>query len=132
VNIRFLEFEDKGDERGSLAAINGGKEVPFAIERVYYIFNTAKNVRRGYHAHRALKQALIAVSGSCRILLDDGKERVEVALDNPLKGLYLDGLIWREIFDFSSDCVLAVLANAHYDESDYIRDYQKFQSEVKR
>ncbi|MDR1910954.1 MAG: FdtA/QdtA family cupin domain-containing protein, partial [Helicobacteraceae bacterium] len=63
MNIRFLEFANKGDERGSLAAINGGKEVPFAIERVYYIFNTAKNVRRGHHAHRALKQALIAVSG---------------------------------------------------------------------
>jgi dTDP-4-dehydrorhamnose 3,5-epimerase-like enzyme len=127
---RILEFNDLGDKRGGLVAIEGAKNIPFEIKRVYYIFDTAEGVRRGYHAHRKLKQVIVAISGGCKFALDDGKERVEVLLNDPRKGLYLEGTIWREMVDFTRDCVLLALADDYYDENDYIRDYQKFMQEV--
>lgn len=121
-----------GDERGSLIAIESGHNVPFDIKRCYYIFNTTPGVRRGYHAHRMLNQLLICTSGSCKIYLDDGFDTTEVLLDSPTKSLHIQGLIWREMYDFSDDCVLMVLADNYYDESDYIRDYHCFLEEVRR
>ena len=122
----MLKFDIKGDERGSLIALESLKNIPFEIKRVYYIFDTKQNIRRGFHAHKNLQQVLIAVSGSCKILLDDGKNKQETSLDSPSKGLLIKDCMWREMFDFSSDCVLLVLANEHYDENDYIRDYNQF------
>jgi dTDP-4-dehydrorhamnose 3,5-epimerase-like enzyme len=122
----MLKFDIKGDERGSLIALESLKNIPFEIKRVYYIFGNKNNVQRGFHAHKNLQQVLIAVSGSCKILLDNGKNKQEVLLDLPSKGLLIKDCIWREMFDFSSDCVLLVLANEHYDENDYIRDYNQF------
>ncbi len=122
----MLKFDIKGDERGSLIALESLKNIPFEIKRVYYIFGNKNNVRRGFHAHKNLQQVLIAVSGSCKILLDNGKNKQEVLLDLPSKGLLIKDCMWREMFDFSSDCVLLVLANEHYDENDYIRDYNQF------
>lgn len=90
------------------------------------MFNTKGGVRRGFHAHKTLKQVAIAVRGSCRFLLDDGQERIEVMLDNPAQGLVIESFMWREMYDFSEDCVLMVLADQLYDESDYIRDYSQF------
>ena len=127
MNIKFIDFEIKGDERGSLVAIEELKDIPFEVKRVYYIFNTKNNVRRGFHAHKNLKQVAICIKGSCKFLLDDGKERVdEIVLNKPNKGLLIEEMIWREMYDFSEDCVLLILASEFYDESDYIRDYEEF------
>ncbi|OSL18630.1 bifunctional acetyl transferase/isomerase [Escherichia coli B175] len=126
MEIKIIPLQAHGDDRGSLIALEEENNIPFEIKRVYYMFNTKSNVRRGLHAHRKLKQVAIAVRGSCRFVLDDGKERVEILLDNPGQGLLIDSCIWREMYDFSEDCVLMVLADSHYDENDYIRDYETF------
>jgi dTDP-4-dehydrorhamnose 3,5-epimerase-like enzyme len=120
-----------GDDRGSLIALEENHNVPFDVKRVYYIFGTKEDVRRGYHAHKDLKQLAICVSGSCKFLLDDGKQKEHIELTSPTQGLLIEGLIWREMYDFSPDCVLMVLADDYYDESDYIRDYDKFLEVVK-
>ncbi len=130
-SYEIYNFGIKGDERGSLIAIEQGHNAPFEIKRVYYIFDTKEGVERGFHAHINLKQICIAVKGSCTFVLDDGHKREEIKLDNPNQGLFIEGLIWREMKDFSQDCVLVVLASEHYDESDYIRYYDKFLKEVK-
>ena len=116
----------RGDDRGRLVAIESSREAPFEIARVYYVFATNPGVTRGLHAHRALNQMAVAVSGSCTMLLDDGAQRIEVRLDDPAVGLTLPPLVWHEMSDFSADCVLMVLADAAYDEGDYIRDYDAF------
>jgi len=126
VQVKVLKYTTKGDNRGSLIALEENSTIPFGVKRVYYIFNTRKNERRGYHAHINLKQVAICVKGSCKFLIDDGCERQTILLDSPEKGLLIEGLVWREMYDFSSDCVLLVLASELYDEDDYIRDYQKF------
>lgn len=124
--INWITFPPLGDERGSLVALEAKKTVPFEIKRVYYIFGTQQGVIRGVHAHRNLKQIAVCVTGKCRMVLDDGVQRKEAWLDSPTKGLLIDDLVWREMHDFSEDCVLLVLASEHYDESDYIRDYEEF------
>lgn len=124
--IEWVHFPPLGDARGSLVALEGEKTVPFAIKRVYYIFGTQPGVARGFHAHRDLKQVAVCVTGSCRMILDDGSNREEFILDSPTKGVLIKDLVWREMHDFSEDCVLLVLASEHYDESDYIRNYDEF------
>lgn len=124
--INLQEFKVLGDYRGQLVALEGNKNIPFDIKRVYYIFDTKEGVERGFHAHINLKQIAIAVKGSCTFVLDNGAKREEIKLHNPNQGLFIEGLIWREMKNFSSDCVLVVLASEHYDEKDYIRDYDKF------
>jgi dTDP-4-dehydrorhamnose 3,5-epimerase-like enzyme len=126
MKVHFLPLQAHGDDRGSLIALEQGKNIPFEIKRVYYMFNTGEGVRRGFHAHNSLKQVAIAVRGSCRFLLDDGHEKIDIRLDNPSQGLLIESFIWREIYDFSEDCVLMVLADKLYDESDYVRDYAEF------
>ncbi len=116
-----------GDERGQLIAIESGIHIPFEIKRVFYIYGTQPNVHRGQHSHHKTKEYLIAVNGSCKITLDDGKEKVTHLLDQPHIGLFLDAMVWRTMHDFSLDCVLLVLANEHYDDSDYIRSYEYFE-----
>jgi dTDP-4-dehydrorhamnose 3,5-epimerase-like enzyme len=125
-SCKLLNFKTLGDERGSLIAIEQGYNAPFEIKRVYYIFDTKEGVERGFHAHVNLKQIAIAVKGCCTFVLDDGSKKDEIKLDNPNQGLFIEGLIWREMKNFSDDCVLVVLASEHYDESDYIRDYEEF------
>jgi dTDP-4-dehydrorhamnose 3,5-epimerase-like enzyme len=116
----------RGDERGSLVAIEESRDVPFAIARVYYLFGTREGMTRGLHAHRTLRQFAVAVRGSCTILLDDGARPESLRLDDPSIGLILPPMVWHEMSDFSDDCVLMVLADAPYDEADYIRDYDRF------
>ena len=123
---RLIPLAVKGDARGSLAVIEGGNAVPFAIARVYYVYGTTAGTVRGLHAHRALDQMAVAVAGSCTMLLDDGRQKIEVRLDDPAIGLTLPPMVWHEMSDFSPDCVLMVLASAAYDEADYIRDYAEF------
>lgn len=123
----WIELQIHGDDRGSLVAVETGKQLPFPIRRVYYIFGTKPGVVRGLHAHRKLHQLCIAVSGSCKIVLDNAYDRTEVLLNDPHMGLAIGPSIWREIKDMSPDCVLLVLADQEYEEADYIRDYQEFQ-----
>ena len=127
--IKLIDLPSLGDQRGGLVAIESNQSIPFEIKRLYYIFNTT-NQSRGFHAHIDLKQVAVCVKGSCRFILDNGHTREEVTLNSPTQGLYIDALTWREMHDFSEDCVLLVLASEHYDESDYIRDYQEFLKEV--
>lgn len=126
MSFKILSFERIGDDRGSLIALEANKSVPFKIKRVYYIFATKEGASRGFHAHRVLKQVVVCVSGSCRLVLDNGKQKTRVLLDDASKGILIEGLIWREMHDFSHDCVLMVLASEYYDDADYIRDYKEF------
>lgn len=128
--IKYV-FQRHGDDRGMLVALEEGKEIPFPVKRVYYMYDTVPGVRRGHHAHKCLEQILICIHGSCKIHLDDGTETAEVVLNNPYEGLYIPNNMWREMYDFSSDAVLMVLASVIYDESDYIRSYDEFMKYVK-
>ena len=124
-------FSPHGDDRGQLVALEEMKDIPFAIQRVYYMYDTVEGVTRGKHAHKSLEQILICVHGSCKILLDDGKEKEVILLDKPNEGLYVSNVMWREMFDFSPDAVLMVLASNLYDEADYIRNYDEFLAYLK-
>ena len=127
--VSLMSLDVHGDDRGSLIALENGKNLPFNVKRVYYIFDTKTGVSRGKHAHRDLKQLLIAVSGGVKIKCEYKNKTEEFLLDHPAKGLFIEGLVWREMYDFSPDCVLAVLASEYYNEADYIRDYQTFLKE---
>lgn len=126
-DVKELLFSSFGDLRGELIALEQLKEIPFEIKRIYYIFKTAQNVKRGFHAHKRLKQVAISLSGSCIFDVETENGRASHLLDSPSKGLYLGGLVWREMRDFSHDCVLLVVASECYDEADYIRSYDAFQ-----
>ena len=126
-----LEFVQHGDTRGQLIALESlSEQVPFEVKRVYYIFDTTPGTVRGKHAHKVLKQVLICVSGACTIECEmpDGT-KTEHRLDWPDRGLLIEGLVWRNMKEFSKDAVLLVLASEHYDEADYIRDYNQFKKE---
>lgn len=120
------EFQQHGDERGQLVALEELKDIPFEIKRVYYMYDTKDGVHRGFHAHKTLEQIMICIHGSCKVLLDNGAEKKRVFLEKPYEGLYISNDIWREMYDFSEDAVLMVLASDYYDEEDYIRDYDEF------
>ncbi|AJJ47106.1 GNAT family N-acetyltransferase [Francisella tularensis subsp. novicida] len=122
----LLNFKILGDQRGNLVSLEQNRNIPFDIKRVYYIYGTKENVRRGFHAHKELEQVLICVSGSCKVLMDNGKEKKDISIDQPSIGLLIPPMYWHEMYDFSPDCVLMVLASDFYDESDYIRDYNDF------
>lgn len=123
---KIVDLREYGDERGLLAVIESNKIVPFNIMRVFYIYGTKEGVRRGFHGHYKTRQALVSVSGSCRVYLDNLIRRTDVLLDSPTKVLILEPNDWHEMYDFSHDCVLLVLASHLYDPEDYIRDYNKF------
>ncbi len=119
-------FSQHGDDRGQLIALEEYNDIPFEIKRVYYMYGTKEGVRRGFHAHKNLQQILVCVHGSCDILLDNGTEKKIVSLEKPYEGLYVPNDMWREMYHFSEDAVLLVLASDIYREEDYIRDYDKF------
>lgn len=127
--VKYM-FQPHGDDRGQLIALEENADIPFSIKRVYYMYDTKEGVRRGFHAHRKLEQILVCVSGSCKVLLDNGVERKDVFLEKPYEGLYISSGMWREMYDFTPDAVLLVLASEPYDESDYIRDYDQFLAEI--
>ena len=128
-NTALIPLQIHGDERGSLIALENEKNLPFNIKRVYYIFGTQSWMIRGQHAHKKLKQLLIAVSGSVTIKCEYNNQKKEYTLSRPDEGLLIEGLVWREMYDFSPDCVLVVLADKYYSEADYIRDYKTFLKE---
>ena len=115
-----------GGSLGHLFVVEGERDADFPIARIYYIVGVPSEATRGFHAHRTLRQLAICVSGKCSILLDDGKRRQTISLDQPAKTLEIGPMIWHEMSDFSEDAVLLVLADQVYDEADYIRDYKEF------
>ena len=124
--INLIDLPTLGDERGGLIALESNDSVPFEIKRIYYIIDTKKGISRGFHAHKKLKQLVICVSGSCQFVLDDGINRESVILNDPMQGLLVNKMIWREMHNFSNNCILLVIASQHYCEDDYIRNYQSF------
>ena len=128
-NVSMQSFDVHRDNYGSLVAVEAFKNLPFDIRRVYYIFDVEQGVRRGFHSHIALQQALVCVHGSVTILVKTPYEEQSVVLNDPAQALLIGPMVWREMYDFSPDTVLMVLADAYYTENDYIRgydDYEKF------
>lgn len=123
---QLVELRVIGDERGSLIALEEGSNISFKMKRAYYIFDTKSEVSRGFHAHKHLQQLAVCVAGKCRIVLDNGVKREDFWLDSPRTGLQISNRVWREMHDFSEDCILIVFASEHYEESDYIRCYDQF------
>ena len=127
---KILEFGDLGDERGKLVVVEGAQDIPFNIQRVFYIYGADSEVVRGQHANRNSEFVLINVSGSSKVRVDNGFEEDIIELNRPRMGLYLPTMLWKDMYDFSADSVLLVLANTHYDGHEYIRDYDEFIKEV--
>jgi WxcM-like protein len=127
-DCRLLDLPVIHNPQGNLTFIEGEQHVPFDIARVYYLYDVPGGATRGGHAHRQLRQLLIAMSGSFEVVLDDGAKRRSVRLNRPYVGLYMPTMIWRELVDFSSGAVCMVLASAPYEEADYIRDYDEFRA----
>lgn len=126
IEVTKFKFNKRGDTAGELVFLEACKDVPFEVKRVYYIYGVREGVRRGFHAHKELRQVLICIHGSCKVMLCDGKNKADIVLDEPSEGLFVDKAIWREMYDFSHDAVLLVLASDYYNEHDYIRDYNDF------
>ncbi|EIO4105696.1 TPA: FdtA/QdtA family cupin domain-containing protein [Vibrio vulnificus] len=130
MNYKLIDFNVVGDHRGKLIALESLDLIPFSIKRIYYIYDTKEDVSRGFHAHLNLQQVAVCVKGSCDFILDDGITRETVRLDSPDTGLHIYGITWREMHNFSEDCLLLVIASEKYDELDYIREYDKFKGIV--
>lgn len=129
---KVLEFKEYGDERGNLVVAEGsGFDVPFDIRRVFYMYSSDPDIKRGNHANKYTKFVLINVKGSSKVLVDDGFKKEVIVLDRPRMGLYMEPMVWKEMYDFSPDSVLLVLASEHYIDSEYIRDYDAFLEAVK-
>lgn len=122
----ILHFGDLGDERGKLVVIEGAQAIPFEIKRVFYIYDSDSTVVRGQHANRESEFVLINVAGKSKVRITDGKEEIIVELDKPMMGVYIPKMIWKDMYDFSSDSVLLVLASTHYNGKEYIRDYNEY------
>ena len=119
-------FQQHGDDRGMLVALEEYKDIPLKLNVFTICMIRKKDVHRGFHAHKSLEQILICIHGSCKVLLDNGTEKKIVSLEKPYEGLYIANNMWREMYDFSEDAVLMVLASEYYKEEDYIRDYNEF------
>ncbi len=122
----LLKFSDLGDERGKLVVVEGNQDIPFEIKRVFYIYGSDDTVVRGKHANINSEFVLINVAGSSKIKITDGEKTDVVSLSKPMEGIYLPKLIWKEMYDFSPDSVLLVLASTHYDGKEYLRDYDQY------
>lgn len=129
MNYKLLDLHIFGDDRGKLISLEGNKNIPFDIKRVYWIFDTLPDQE---HAHKDLEQIIVAMDGACQFVLDDGKTREKVWLNRPDKALYIGPNMWREMKHFSYGCKLMVLASKHYDEKEYIRNYEDFLKEVNK
>ena len=125
-----LRFKDLGDERGKLVVIEGGEAIPFEIKRVFYIYGSDATVVRGQHANRESEFVLINVAGKSKVRITDGIDEMVIELDRPMMGVYIPRMLWKDMYDFSSDSVLLVLASTHYDDSEYIRDYNDYLKET--
>lgn len=124
--VKWIELPRRGDERGYLTVVESTKNVPFEIKRVYYLTGLSEDMPRGFHAHKELQQVAICLSGSCKVLLDDGINKEWVELNSPEQALRIEPMVWHEMHDFTADCIFMVFASDFYQESDYIRDYSVF------
>lgn len=127
---RVLNFADLGDERGKLVVVEGSKDIPFKIERVFYIYGSDSDVIRGQHANRESEFVLINVGGTSKVRIDNGHSEAVIELNKPMMGLYIPTMVWKDMYDFSEDSILLVLASTHYDGSEYIRDYEEYKKEM--
>lgn len=125
--VRRVDFHTLGDDRGQLIALEESQNLPFDVRRVYYMFDTTKGIKRGFHAHVKLEQVAVCLAGSCVIDVESLAGKESFTLNDPRVGLYMGGLVWRELRDFSKGSVVMVAASEHYDEHDYIRNYQEFE-----
>jgi len=123
---RMIEFPQKGDDRGHLVIVEGNQDIPFEIKRVFYIYGSDKDVIRGKHANYNTEFVLINVAGTSKVKVDDGTEQKIFSLDRPHTGIFLPRMVWKDMYDFSEDSVLLVLASEHYDETEYIRSYPEY------
>lgn len=123
---RLLNFKDLGDERGKLVVIEGEQDIPFEIKRVFYIYGSDSTVVRGQHANIDSEFVLVNVAGKSKVKITDGKNVSIVELNKPMEAVYLPKMIWKEMYDFSADSVLLVLANTHYNGKEYIRSYDDY------
>ena len=128
----IVRFDDLGDERGKLVVIEGGQAIPFDIKRVFYIYDSDDTVVRGQHANRESEFVLINVAGNSKVRITDGTEEIIVELDRPMTGVYIPKMIWKDMYDFSEDSILLVLASTHYDGTEYIRDYEEYLKEIRK
>ena len=124
--FKLLDFKDFGDERGKLVVIEGGIDIPFEIARVFYIYGSDSDVIRGQHANKESEFVLVNVAGKSKVRITDGLRETVVELNKPMQAVYIPRMIWKDMYDFSSDSVLLVLANTHYNGQEYIRDYNEY------
>ena len=127
----ILNFADLDDARGKLVVIEGGQTVPFDIKRVFYIYGCDADIIRGHHANQESEFVLVNVAGSSKVRITDGTEEMVVELNKPMTGIYIPKMLWKDMYDFSPDSVLLVLASTHYNENEYIRDYSEYLSIMK-
>lgn len=126
MDFKILNFNQLGDERGHLVVVEGNKDIPFEIKRIFYIYGSDSDIIRGMHANRDSEFVLINVSGTSKVKVKDCKDEIIVNLDHPHMGIYLGKMVWKEMYDFSKDSVLLVLASTHYSNEEYIRDYNEY------
>ena len=129
-DCKIIEFKDLGDERGKLVVVEGTKGIPFAIQRVFYIYGSDCSVVRGQHANRKSEFVLINVAGKSKVKIDDGNRQKVIELNRPMMGIYIPQMVWKDMYDFSEDSVLLCLASTHYDGTEYIRNYEEYVSEM--
>lgn len=127
---RVLNFGDLGDERGKLVVVEGNMDIPFEIKRVFYIYGSDNEVVRGQHANRESEFVLINVGGTSKVRIDNGHSEAVIELNKPMMGLYIPTMVWKDMYDFSEDSILLVLASTHYDGNEYIRNYDDYKKEM--
>ena len=127
---KVLNFADLGDERGKLVVVEGEQHIPFAIQRVFYIYGSDNEVIRGQHANRESEFVLINVGGTSKVRIDNGHSEAIIELNKPMMGLYIPTMVWKDMYDFSEDSILLVLASTHYNGQEYIRDYEEYKKEM--
>ena len=127
---KVLNFADLGDERGKLVVVEGEQHIPFAIQRVFYIYGSDSEVVRGQHANRESEFVLINVGGTSKVRIDNGHSEAIVELNKPMMGLYIPTMVWKDMYDFSEDSILLVLASTHYNGEEYIRNYEEYKKEM--
>ena len=131
-HFKVFEFTEMGDERGNLVVIEGKSDVPFEIKRMFYMYGTDGNWVRGQHANRKSDFVLVNVAGRSKVKIDDGFSTAVIELNKPRMGIYIPRMIWKEMYDFSSDSVMLVLSSEHYDAEEYIRNYSDYLKEAGR
>lgn len=119
------------ETKGCLTFLESENDLPFPFKRIYYVYGVPQNETRGYHAHKCLRQMLICLTGECEIMLDNGKEKHKTLLNNPSEGLMIEPGIWHTMQFLEKQTILMVVASEHYNENDYIRDYDDFTTFVK-